>query len=259
LDEWLTSGVHEETLPLLGRTLLLADAACPSFAPPTFPLTSSEGTIHFLHVQGNGPAPIPRIMTHGWPGSFLELLEILPLLTHPAEHGLAAHVSFAVVIPSLPGFGYSDRPRVAGVDAFRVALTWVDLVHALGYDKFAAQGGDLGAGVSTLSACVTASISSAFTSTASPVPIGHIWCQARRSRLPNASFWQMRALVPPEWCLRTPGRPQGLKLRPLLSTIRLRALRPESWRNSPTGPIAEARCTEVFPETPSSPTSPSVG
>lgn len=116
---------------------------------PHFRFSANEGKIHFLHAKGVGPAPIPLIMTHGWPGSFLEMLEILPLLTHPAEHGFAADVSFDVVIPSLPGFGYSDRPKAAGVDAFRVADIWVELMQALGYDRFAAQGGDLGAGVST--------------------------------------------------------------------------------------------------------------
>ncbi len=88
-------------------------------------------------------------MTHGWPGSFLEMLEMIPLLTNPAGHGLAAKISFDLIVPSLPGFGFSDRPQIEGVNSFRVAEIWVELMRALGYDRFAAQGGDIGAGVST--------------------------------------------------------------------------------------------------------------
>ncbi|ADW71324.1 epoxide hydrolase family protein [Granulicella tundricola] len=116
---------------------------------PHFRFKSDQGKIHFLHVKGRGPAAIPLILTHGWPGSFLEMLEIVPLLTNPVAHGLAADISFDVVIPSLPGFGFSDRPQSEGVNSFRVAEIWVELMRALGYDRFAAQGGDIGAGVST--------------------------------------------------------------------------------------------------------------
>jgi pimeloyl-ACP methyl ester carboxylesterase len=116
---------------------------------PHYRFQANEGKIHFLHVKGKGPAPIPLVMTHGWPGSFTEMLEIIPLLVNPAEHGLDAGVSFDVVVPSLPGFGFSDRPQIAGVNVFRVAEIWVELMQALGYHRFAAQGGDIGAGVST--------------------------------------------------------------------------------------------------------------
>ena len=116
---------------------------------PHYRFQSDQGKIHFLHVKGSGPAAIPLIMTHGWPGSFLEMLEMIPLLTNPAEHGLAANISFDLIVPSLPGFGFSDRPQIEGVNSFRVAEIWVELMRALGYDRFAAQGGDLGAGVST--------------------------------------------------------------------------------------------------------------
>jgi pimeloyl-ACP methyl ester carboxylesterase len=116
---------------------------------PHYRFQANEGKIHFLHVKGKGPAPIPLVMTHGWPGSFTEMLEIIPLLVNPAEHGFDADVSFDVVVPSLPGFGFSDRPQIAGVNVFRVAEIWVELMQALGYHRFAAQGGDIGAGVST--------------------------------------------------------------------------------------------------------------
>ncbi len=117
---------------------------------PHYRFESDIGKIHFLHVKGRGSAAIPLVMTHGWPGSFLEMLEIIPLLTNPAEHGLAPEVSFDVIVPSLPGFGFSDRPQIAGVNSFRVAQIWVELMRELGYDRFGAQGGDIGAGVSTV-------------------------------------------------------------------------------------------------------------
>jgi pimeloyl-ACP methyl ester carboxylesterase len=110
---------------------------------------SSTGNIHFIHERGKGPAPIPLVLTHGWPGSFLEMLRILPLLTDPAAHGADPEDAFDVVVPSLPGYGYSECPASSGMNSFRIAGLWVELMHALGYERFAAQGGDIGAGVST--------------------------------------------------------------------------------------------------------------
>jgi pimeloyl-ACP methyl ester carboxylesterase len=110
---------------------------------------AKEGSVHFIYEKGAGPSPMPMILTHGWPGSFFEMLKIVPLLTHPAAHGHDAADSFDVVIPSLPGFGYSDKPAQLGMDFFRIAEIWAEVMGALGYERFAAQGGDLGAGVST--------------------------------------------------------------------------------------------------------------
>lgn len=115
-----------------------------------FLYTSETLGIHFLHECGKGPAPIPLIMTHGWPGSFLEMLKIIPLLTDPAAHGGDAADSFDVVVPSLPGYGFSDRPTTRGVNTFRIAELWLGLMRELGYGRFAAQGGDIGAGVTTV-------------------------------------------------------------------------------------------------------------
>lgn len=110
-----------------------------------------DGTrIHFIHERGKGPSPIPLILTHGWPGSFLEMLKIIPLLTDPASHGGDPSVSFDVVVPSLPGFGYSSRPTQPGMNTFSIADLWTRLMVKLGYDRFAAQGGDFGASVSTI-------------------------------------------------------------------------------------------------------------
>ena len=111
---------------------------------------STEGHgVHFIHEQGKGASPIPLILTHGWPGSFIEMTRIIPMLTDPASFGGDSRDAFDVVVPSLPGFGFSDRPASAGMNAFRVADLWTELMSALGYDRFAAQGGDIGAAVST--------------------------------------------------------------------------------------------------------------
>jgi pimeloyl-ACP methyl ester carboxylesterase len=100
--------------------------------------------VHFVHVRGDGPSPLPIVLTHGWPGSFLEHLDLIPLLTRPDDPADA----FDVVIPSLPGFGFSDWPTVPGVTSSVVADMWSRLMtEGLGYDRFAAYGSDIGAGV----------------------------------------------------------------------------------------------------------------
>jgi pimeloyl-ACP methyl ester carboxylesterase len=106
-------------------------------------------TIHFIHERGRGPQPMPLVITHGWPGSFVEMLKIIPQLTDPASHGGDAEDSFDVVVPSLPGYGFSSRPAQPGMNAFRIAELWVNLMAGLGYNRFAAQGGDWGASVTT--------------------------------------------------------------------------------------------------------------
>ncbi len=104
--------------------------------------------IHFIHERGQGPKPLPIILTHGWPGSFFEMVKIIPLLTDPAGHGGDPADSFDVIVPSLPGFGFSDRPHVRGVTTTKTAELWAHLMtEALGYVRFAAAGGDIGAGV----------------------------------------------------------------------------------------------------------------
>jgi len=104
--------------------------------------------IHYVHQRGVGPAPIPLVMTHGWPGSFVEMERILPLLTDPAAHGGHATDAFDVVVPSLPGYGLSQAPQSSGVSARTIAGMWANLMAELGYDRYGAQGGDIGAGVS---------------------------------------------------------------------------------------------------------------
>ena len=105
--------------------------------------------IHFIHERGKGPQPIPLIITHGWPGSFAETLKVIPRLTDPVSYGGSAEDSFDVVVPSMPGYGFSERATQAGMNAFRIAALWARLMAGLGYGRFGAQGGDWGASVAT--------------------------------------------------------------------------------------------------------------
>ncbi len=110
--------------------------------------TDIEGLgIHFIHVRGKGPAPFPLVLTHGWPSTFFELTKLVPLLTNPAAHGGDPADAFDVVVPSMPGFGFSNRPIERFVSA-RVADLWAQLMRRLGYERFGAHGGDIGGGVS---------------------------------------------------------------------------------------------------------------
>jgi pimeloyl-ACP methyl ester carboxylesterase len=102
--------------------------------------------IHFVHVRGRGADPLPLVIRHVWPSTFFEVLNLVPLLTDPAAAGGSGQDSFDVVIPSLPGFGFSDRPHSRYVHR-RVPELWVELMRQLGYDRFGAHGGDLGGGV----------------------------------------------------------------------------------------------------------------
>jgi len=115
---------------------------------PQYLAQIGEHTIHFVHQPGTGPAPLPLVLTHGWPGSFIEFERILPLLADPGAHGADPADSFHVVLPSLPGYGFSSPPRHKGVGTYTTAQLWAELMTGLGYQRFGVQGGDLGAGVS---------------------------------------------------------------------------------------------------------------
>jgi pimeloyl-ACP methyl ester carboxylesterase len=105
-------------------------------------------SIHFIHERGVGPSPLPIILTHGWPDSFTRYQKIIPLLTDPVSHGGDPMDSFDVIVPSIPGFGFSSRPNLRGVNSFQVAELWAKLMtKELGYPRFAAAGGDIGSGV----------------------------------------------------------------------------------------------------------------
>ena len=105
-------------------------------------------TLHLVHVEGRGSSPLPLLLTHGWPGSFLEYLNVLPLLVDPGAHDADPADAFTVVVPSLPGYGFSGPPPATGVTGREVARLWHQLMTVgLGYDRFVAHGSDLGAGV----------------------------------------------------------------------------------------------------------------
>ncbi|HEX3387831.1 MAG TPA: epoxide hydrolase [Streptosporangiaceae bacterium] len=104
--------------------------------------------IHLVHAPGQGPDPLPLLLTHGWPGSFCEYLDLIPLLADPAAHGGDPADAFTVVVPSVPGFGFSAAPPPGGLTAAAVAALWHRLMTgSLGYPRFAAHGSDLGAGI----------------------------------------------------------------------------------------------------------------
>jgi pimeloyl-ACP methyl ester carboxylesterase len=105
--------------------------------------------IHFIHVRSPNPAAAPLILTHGWPGSIVEFLKVIPLLTDPTAHGASANDAFHVVCPSLPGFGFSDKPKQTGWGVEKTARAWGQLMQRLGYTWYFAQGGDWGALVTT--------------------------------------------------------------------------------------------------------------
>ncbi len=110
---------------------------------------SVEGfDIHFLHQRSPEPDAIPLLMTHGWPGSVIEFLDVIPRLTNPSHFGLAGQPAFHVVAPSLPGYGFSTKPAATGVGVETIASLWAQLMGQLGYDRYIAQGGDWGSEVS---------------------------------------------------------------------------------------------------------------
>lgn len=112
-------------------------------AYPNFLATVNGHQIHFMHIKGKGKRSIPLLITHGWPGSFLEMMKLIPLLTENPDF------SFDLVIPSIPGFGFSAKITEPGCNSSYVADLWHGLMTALGYDRYGAQGGDIGSGIST--------------------------------------------------------------------------------------------------------------
>ena len=114
-------------------------------ALPQFRTEIDGVEIHFIHVKSPHENALPLIMTHGWPGSVIELLEAVGPLTDPTTHGGEAEDAFDLVLPSLPGYGFSGEPADLGWNAGRVAQAWAELMHRLGYTRYVAQGGDVGA------------------------------------------------------------------------------------------------------------------
>jgi pimeloyl-ACP methyl ester carboxylesterase len=121
-------------------------------ALPQF-MTNIDGLdIHFIHVRSKNPNPLPVIITHGWPGSIIEQLKVIDPLTNPTAHGGSASDAFDVVIPSLPGYGFSGKPTKPGWTPVSIARAWATLMQRLGYTRYVAQGGDWGNAVSEVMA-----------------------------------------------------------------------------------------------------------
>jgi epoxide hydrolase len=106
-------------------------------------------SVHFLHARSPHDAACPLLLTHGWPGSVVEFLDVIPMLTHPEEHGGSASDACHVIAPSLPGYGFSEPTRTRGWDVPRIARAFIELLARLGYSRYVAQGGDWGAQVAT--------------------------------------------------------------------------------------------------------------
>ncbi len=116
-------------------------------ALPQFKTEIDGVDLHFIHVKSEHKNALPLIMTHGWPGSVVELLETVGPLTDPTAHGGSAEDAFHLVLPSLPGYGFSAEPKEVGWELGRTARAWTELMRRLGYTRYVAQGGDVGAGV----------------------------------------------------------------------------------------------------------------
>ena len=116
-------------------------------ALPQFTTKIDGVDIHFIHVKSRHENAMPLIMTHGWPGSVIELLGVVGPLTDPTAHGGRPEDAFDLVLPSLPGYGFSGEPTEAGWDPGRIARAWAELMHRLGYTRYVAQGGDVGSSV----------------------------------------------------------------------------------------------------------------
>ncbi|HEU4507684.1 MAG TPA: epoxide hydrolase [Pyrinomonadaceae bacterium] len=118
-------------------------------ALPQFITTIDGIDIHFIHVRSRQPNALPLIMTHGWPGSVFELLKTIGPLTNPPAHGGRAEDAFDLVLPSMPGYGFSSRPKDTGWNPDRIARAWAELMRRLGYKRYVAQGGDWGSPIAS--------------------------------------------------------------------------------------------------------------
>jgi pimeloyl-ACP methyl ester carboxylesterase len=147
-------------------------------ALPQFTTEIDGLDIHFIHVRSPEPDALPLIITHGWPGSVIEELKIIDPLTNPTGHGGSASDAFDVVIPSMPGYGFSGKPTAAGWGPERIARAWAVLMDRLGYTRYVAQGGDWGTAVSAAMARQApgrlAGIHASFAQMAPPGILAHI-------------------------------------------------------------------------------------
>jgi len=147
--------------------------------------------IHLVHEPGRGPAPLPLLLTHGWPGSFCEYLDIMPLLTDPGAHGGDPGDAFTVVAPSLPGFGFSGPVPAGGLTADAVARLWHRLMsEGLGYRHYVAHGSDLGAGVTArLARAHSGAVAGIHLATPGLAPPPKPWSPAERAHFAEVDAW----------------------------------------------------------------------
>jgi pimeloyl-ACP methyl ester carboxylesterase len=117
---------------------------------PHYRMQIDGQAVHFIHQKGVGPRPLPLVLTHGWPSSFVEWIKVIGPLSDPASHGGDSADAFHVVVPSLPGFGFSDIPEKAGMTPRRIAALWVRLMKGIGYPRFGAHGCDWGAYITAI-------------------------------------------------------------------------------------------------------------
>jgi pimeloyl-ACP methyl ester carboxylesterase len=154
LVEDRSQGVQLQTLQALARYWVtdydLGRVEHRLNALPQFTTEIDGVDIHFIHVRSEHEDALPLIMTHGWPGSVIELLDTIGPLTDPTSHGGNPEDAFHLVLPSLPGYGFSSEPGELGWDAARTGRAWAELMHRLGYTRYVAQGGDVGALVTDL-------------------------------------------------------------------------------------------------------------
>jgi pimeloyl-ACP methyl ester carboxylesterase len=146
-----SQGVQLEALQAIARYWLdeydFGRVAARLNALPQFVTQIDGEDVHFIHVTSSHENALPLVMTHGWPGSVIEMIDSVGPLTDPTTHGGSASDGFHLVLPSLPGYGLSAEPTEIGWDLDRTARAWAELMHRLGYDRYVAQGGDVGAGV----------------------------------------------------------------------------------------------------------------
>ena len=150
--------------------------------------------VHVVHAPGTGPDPLPLLLTHGWPGSFCEYLDLIPLLTDPAAHGADASDAFTVIAPSLPGFGFSAPPPPGGLTAAAVAGLWHRLMaDGLGYPRYVAHGSDLGAGVTAhLARAQPGAVAGIHLATPGLAAPPRPWTAAEEAHLGQSEAWTAR-------------------------------------------------------------------
>lgn len=176
-----------------------------------FRTTIDDVGIHFIHEHGKGEHPLPLVLLHGWPSSFIQMGKIIPLLTDPVQHGGDAADSFDVIVPSLPGYGFSDRPAKKGMSVGGIAVLFTKLLtQELGYEHYAMRGSDLGAGVIQQLALTHAdSLIGIHLSGTNPY-IGQVpadLSEAEKTFVANAQNWNMQEMA---YAMEHSSKPQTL-------------------------------------------------